>query len=103
MNDLLLIVSELKGTGGAFYTAWTDVIGSFMTVMGAEKFFQTIPLRLMDFDLNSLSYAQDSRSYLLPIMKTNLTKGDLAFYLQYFVPEINNLEQMRLVTSRPGS
>ena len=91
-EDLLLVVSQLKINGGAAFAAWTDTMGAFMKVMGFERFFKCLPLRLLDFDLNSLTYAQDSRSYLLPIVKRYMSSGDLAFYLQYFIPIINDCD-----------
>lgn len=64
LSDLLLVVTELK-IGKDHYLAWNDCIGAFVQVMGAEAFFKVLPLRLIDNDMNSLRYAQDSRSYLL--------------------------------------
>ena len=64
LHDFLLVVSQLKVRGYA-YEAWEDCLGAFMQVMGPAAFFKHLPMRLLDFDLNSLSYAQDSRSYLL--------------------------------------
>lgn len=44
-------------------------MGTFMQVMGPDRFFTHLPLLLLDFDLNSLTYAQDSRSYLLHVAR----------------------------------
>jgi hypothetical protein len=53
--------------------------------MGAQKFFQALPLKLLEHDLTSLTFAQDSRSYLLPLMNHHLSQagqgGDLAFFV----------------------
>jgi hypothetical protein len=64
VSELLLVVTEIK-IGKGHYFAWNDCIGSFLQVMGAESFFKVLPLRLIDHDMNSLRYAQDSKSYLL--------------------------------------
>lgn len=69
--------------------------------MGPEEFFQTRPLRLTDFDMNSLSYAMDSRSYLLLVVQRYLKEGDLVFFIQYFLPQIKNLDQMRIKCENP--
>lgn len=66
-----------------------------MQAMGAEKFFTSLPMNLMQFDLNSLSYAKDSKSFLIQIAQKFLTKGDLAFYVQYFLPKIHQLDLQR--------
>lgn len=52
-----------------------------MKVMGPEKFFKELPLKLVDYDMNSLTYAQDSRSYLLQIMEKSLERADIAFFV----------------------
>lgn len=62
--ELLLIISQLK-VNKESYEAWTDTLGTFMKVLGPAVFFQNLPLRLCSFDLNSLTYAQDSGSYLI--------------------------------------
>lgn len=56
VSDLLIVVSELK-IGKDHYFAWNDCIGSFVQVMGAERFFAVLPLRLTEHDMNSLRYA----------------------------------------------
>ena len=77
--------------------------------MGCKRFFETLPLQLLDFDMSSLTYAQDSRSYLLPLVKQRLaergTGGDLAFFVTYLVPTIGSLEAQRKLqlASREGS
>jgi hypothetical protein len=49
--------------------------------MGAEKFFSALPLKLLEEDMNSLTFAQDSRSYLISIVKEYITNGDLAYFI----------------------
>ena len=73
LHDLLVVTSELS-VPKHLYTAWTSCIGSFMTKMGAYKFFRVLPLCLIEYDLNSLTYAQDSRSWLLPLINLYLKK-----------------------------
>jgi hypothetical protein len=60
-----------------------------MNTMGPENFFRALPLKLEEFSLDSLTYAQDSRSYLLPIVKRHLKRGDLTFFMTYLVPTVN--------------
>ena len=62
--ELLSLTAALK-VDRAAYRAWTACIGGFMTRMGGVKFFQVLPIRLIEFDLNSLTYAQDARSWLI--------------------------------------
>ena len=67
-----------------------------MKNMGGVKFFGILPLRLIEHDLNSLSYANDSRSWLLPLIPQNLKKdANLDFYVSYFLPIVLQLDQMR--------
>lgn len=73
----------------AQYPVWTSCIGSFMSKMGGRKFFSVLPLKLIDYDLFSLTYAQDSRSWLLPLIENNLKiDANLDFYVEYFMPMI---------------
>ena len=58
-----------------------------MAKMGAKKFFSVLPLRLIDYDFFSLTYAQDSRSWMLPLIEQNLKiDANLDFFVQYFMP-----------------
>jgi hypothetical protein len=56
-------------------------LGSFLQVLGPEKFFRVLPLRLLDVELTSLNYALDSRSYLLQIVTKYLKKADLVYFI----------------------
>jgi len=67
--------------------------------MGPERFFQILPMNLSELDLNSLKYAQESRSYLILIVHKFLKKADLVFFMQNFVPQINALNQLRIKCS----
>ena len=60
-----------------------------MNKMGGRKFFGILPLRLIDFDLNSLTYSQDSRSWMLTTVGKHLKEDcNLDFYIEYFLPII---------------
>ena len=50
------------------FVSWNECIGAFMRVMGPTEFFKTLPMRLLDHDMNSLKFAQESRSFLLPVI-----------------------------------
>ena len=54
-------------------------------------------MRLLDFDLNSLTYAQDSRSYLLQIARQKLKRADIIFFVDELVPLAKQLDQQRAV------
>jgi len=88
-------VSQLKFSG-KFTTTWEDCLGSFLKVMGTEAFFRTLPLRVCEFDMNSLTYAQDSRSYLIQIVKQKLPKADMVFFTQSLIPIINEIDGHRV-------
>ena len=93
--ELLAMVSELK-VGRHQYTMWTSCIGAFMGKMGAYKFFKVLPLQLIEHDLHSLTYAQDSRSWLLPLIRHNLKiDAHLDFFVEYFMPMIIQLDRLR--------
>ena len=67
-----------------------------MSKLGGRRFFQVLPLRVNEFDLNSLTYAQDSRSWLLTIIPKHLTlDANLDFYVEYFLPIVLQLDKMR--------
>ena len=108
-GELLLAISHLKLTKDS-YKPWIECIGSFLLAMGCPKFFEALPLQLLEHDLTSLSYAQDSRSYLIPLVEQQLQEpgkgqGDLAFYVQYFLPIIMALDHKRQaeLATREGS
>ena len=69
------------------YSAWTTCVGAFLYQMGPRAFLEILPLRLVEHDLNSLTFAQDSRSWLLPLLATNV-KGRPGADLDYFVASI---------------
>lgn len=95
LAGLLVMVSELK-VGRHQYNGWTSCIGSFMAKMGSYKFFKILPLRLIEFDLHSLTYAQDSRSWLLPLIRQFLkVDANLDFFVEYFMPMIIQLDRLR--------
>jgi len=50
--------------------------------------------------MNSLTYAQDSRSYLLHIARQKLKRADLVFFVEKLVPLIKQLDTSRLVCLR---
>jgi hypothetical protein len=85
LSELLKLVSELK-IQKTNYTTWNESLGCFLQVMGPEAFFKVLPLHLMDHDMNSLRYAQDSRSYLILVIGKYLKKGDLVFFMSYLLP-----------------
>lgn len=67
-----------------------------MGKMGAYNFFKVLPLELIKFDLNSLTYAQDSKSWLLPLVGQHLKKdANLDFFVEYFLPMILQIDKMR--------
>lgn len=67
-----------------------------MSKIGGRNFFKILPLRLIEFDLNSLTYSQDSRSWLLPIVTKHLSiDANLDFYVEYFLPVVLQLDKMR--------
>lgn len=47
--------------------------------------------------MNSLTYAQDSRSYLLHIARYKLKRADVVFFVEQLVPLARDLEQQRTV------
>ena len=67
-----------------------------MGKLGGRRFFATLPLRLAECDLNSLTYSQDSRSWLLPLVGKHMTiDANLDFYVEYFLPLVLKLDKMR--------
>jgi len=90
-----LVISEIK-VRKYVYDSWTTCIGAFLGALGCDKFFKTLPLRLTEFDMNSLTYAQDSRSFLLQVVSSNLKPGraDIAFFVEYFMPLIKHLDKI---------
>lgn len=64
-----------------------------MVEYGCQTFFDQseIKLRILDFDLTSSSFSVDSRSYLINVIKDNVTKEPLTFYVDNFLPLIVEL------------
>lgn len=92
---MLVEVSALQ-VGKNQYSTWTSCVGAFMAKMGARKFFAVLPLRLVDFDFFSLTYAQDSRSWMLPLIEHNLKiDANLDFFVEYFMPMVLQLDKLR--------
>ena len=77
-----------------------------MEKMGYEQFFKILPLQLIQHDLNSLTYAQDSRSWLIPLIAQHQpADANLNFFLTHLLPLIMQLDKMRDLEkkSRNGS
>ena len=56
---------------------------------------------LVQHDLNSMTYSQDSKSWCLTLIGSNLTKdANLDFYVEYFLPIILQLDKMRELESK---
>jgi len=53
----MLVEISVLNVGKNQYSSWTSCVGAFMAKMGAIKFFNVLPLRLIDFDFFSLTYA----------------------------------------------
>ena len=93
--DLLETISKMK-VMRMHYAAWSNCIGAFMLRLGANKFFRVLPLRLIEFDLTSGTYAHDSRSWMLILIDKNLKiDANLDFFVSYFLPIILQLDKMR--------
>ena len=100
LHDLLVIAAELKAPKH-LYETWTACIGAFMSRMGAYKFFRTLPLGLIEYDLNSLTYAQDSRSWVLPLISQHLKKdAHLDYFVEHFLPMVISIDKMRELESK---
>ena len=56
LTDFLVVLSQIK-VKNYFFDPWTDCIGAFLTTMGCDAFFKTLPLDLVKYDMNSLTYA----------------------------------------------
>jgi len=61
----------------------------------SELFFTTVPMKLLDYDLNSESYSLDSRSYLIGVIKRFVKNESIDFYVQNFFPLIDLLMKSR--------
>lgn len=54
--------------------------------------------------MNSMTYAKDSKSYLIQITQTSIKNGDLAFFVEYFLPNINALDKyIKANKKQPGT
>ena len=72
-----------------------------MKRLGGKKFFSIVPLEIVQHDLNSMTYSQDSKSWCLTLIGSNLTKdANLDFYVEYFLPIILQLDKMRELESK---
>jgi hypothetical protein len=55
-GELLLAISKINVAKDS-YKSWISCIGSFLLAMGCPKFFASLPLQLLEFDMASLNYA----------------------------------------------
>jgi hypothetical protein len=77
------------------YKAWIDCQGKFLEKLKSELFFTVLPMKLLDFDLNSESYSFDSRSYLIPVIQKHVKNESMHFYVDNFLPLIEQLTQVK--------
>lgn len=68
-SELLQAMSQVKLATKDNYKPWIGCIGAFLKAVGCDRFFKALPLQLLEHDMTSLTYAQDSRSYLLPLVR----------------------------------
>ena len=54
--DLLDQISRMR-VNRNIYKTWEECIGMFLKVFGSYNFFKAVPLRLEQYDLNSLTYS----------------------------------------------
>ena len=71
---------------------WLKCMGEFLRAFKCERFFTILPLRLMDYDMNSPTYSFDSRSYLIPVIKDYTKNEPLGFFTDNFLPLVSYLE-----------
>ena len=88
--ELLNAIGDLQIKKQA-YNPWIDWLGKFLEHYKSENFFNVLPLKLLDFDMNSESYSFDSRSYLLPVIKKYAKKENFNFYIEHFMPLIDSI------------
>lgn len=77
------------------YKAWVDCQGKFLEKYKSELFFSTLPMKLLDYDLNSESYSFDSRSYLIPVVQKHVLKESPHFFIDNFLPLIELLTRQK--------
>lgn len=97
--ELLNAVGDLQIKKQA-YNSWLDWLGKFLEHYKSENFFNILPMKLLDFDMNSESYSFDSRSYLLPVIKKYAHKENFNFYLEYFMPLIDSIIENKLTSTQ---
>ena len=73
------------------YKCWIECQGKFLDKYKSELFFETLPMKLLDYDLNSESYSFDSRSYMIPVIQKHVKKESLHFFVDNFMPLIDLL------------
>jgi len=77
------------------YKAWVDCQGKFLEKYKSSLFFTTLPMKLVDFDMNSESYSFDSRSYLIPVIQKHVSKESPHFFVDNFLPLIELLSKQK--------
>jgi hypothetical protein len=92
--DLLTKVGDLAIKKTA-YKAWIECQGKFLEKYKSERFFSTLPMKLLDFDMNSESYSLESRSYLIPVVQKYSKNESLHFFVDNFVPLIELLTKTK--------
>lgn len=63
-HELLSAVGAVKAAKQQ-QMLWSSCMGAFIGKLGPRSFMAAIPMKLAEYDLNSLTYAQDSKSWML--------------------------------------
>jgi len=89
--EVLKQVASLK-IRRPIYKTWENCIGEFLKQFKGGAFFEVLPLELLNHDMNSQTFAQDSRSYLIPIIQKYALGDELHVFTHYILPLIQQLE-----------
>lgn len=77
------------------YKAWIDCQGKFLEKYKSEVFFKALPMKLLDYDLNSEGYSLESRSYMIPVIQKYVRSEPLCFFIDNFMPLIQLLSKAK--------
>ena len=71
---------------------WAPVIGKFIQKVNLEFILKTYPLRVLQSNLDSEDFENESNSWILPVLRKYLRIDSIKFFLEYFLPVMAGLD-----------
>lgn len=87
LQELVAVRDKLRpGEINAYGKEISQCIGGAVAAFGPEQVLSVAPLELLQHPLTDTSFEQNSRSWMLLVLKDHLRYANLAFFSSYFLP-----------------